>query len=85
MSAKQSRRKRSKQSYKPRPVLENVTSTAAVPEKSVTVAVGETPVEKVAPRPVAVVTNPYVTAELKQIGIIAAIMIAVLVVLSRVL
>jgi len=51
----------------------------------VTAATSEIPVEKVAPRPAAVVTNPYVTAELKQIGIIAAIMVAVLVVLSRVL
>ena len=96
MSSK-SRRKLGKQSFhgkkrkgKLTPALktaeEATTSLSATPASPQTVTTP--PVSKPAPPPAttpAVASHPYVSSELKRIGIIAAIMIAVLVILSRVL
>ncbi len=81
-----SRRRRGKQSYhnkKRKGKLATVPKTAeqASASQSNTLAASE-PVP--APTPMAT-RYPYVTSELKRIGIIAAIMIVVLVILSQVL
>ncbi len=90
-----SRRKRGKQSFhgkKRKGKLTPVLKTAEPATASQTGApaapptVTAPPVSKPVPAPTpAVARYPYVTSELKRIGIIAAIMIAVLVILSRVL
>ena len=90
-----SRRKRSKQSFhgkkrkgKLTPVLKTTepatASQTGTPADPPTVTAP--PVSKPAPAPTPTAASyPYVTSELKRIGIIAAIMIVVLVILSRVL
>jgi hypothetical protein len=90
-----SRRKRGKQSFhgnKRRGKLTPVLKTAGQAPASQTGApavpstVTAPPVSKPVPASTSAVARyPYVTSELKRIGIIAAIMIAVLVILSRVL
>jgi len=92
---KKSRRKRGKQSFhgkkregKLTPALKTAeqatasqTGTQAAPP-----TVTAPPVSKPMPAPTPTAARyPYVTSELKKIGIIAAIMIPVLVILSRVL
>ena len=92
--ASKSRRKRGKQSFhgkkrkgKLTPVLKTAepatasqTGAPAAPP-----AVTAPPASEPVPATPAAARYPYVSSELKRIGIIAAIMIAVLVVLSRVL
>lgn len=90
-----SRRKRGKQSFhgkKRKGKLTPVPKTAEQPVATQTGTPGvhptvtAPPVSKPVPAPTPTVARyPYVTSELKRIGIIAAIMIAVLVILSRVL
>jgi hypothetical protein len=90
-----SRRKRGKRSFQGKkrkgrltPVLKTAeqvtasqTGTPAAPS-----TVTAPPVSKPVPAPTPMAARyPYVTSELKRIGIIAAIVIAVLVILSRVL
>ena len=81
-----SRRKRGKQSYhgkKRKGKLAPIPKTVEQATASQTNTLAESePVR--APMPVAA-RYPYVTSELKRIGIISAIMIAVLVILSQVL
>jgi hypothetical protein len=92
---KKSRRKRGKQSFhgkKIKGTLTPVLKTAEQATATQTSAPAAPPPVAVPPvsRPVPAPTPtaamyPYVTSELKRIGIIAAIIIAVLVILSRVL
>lgn len=93
--ASKSRRKRGKQSLhgkkrkgKLTPVLKTAEpATASQPgAPAAPSAVTAPPASKPVPAPTpAAARYPYVSSELKRIGIIAAIMIAVLVILSRVL
>jgi hypothetical protein len=90
-----SRRKRGKQSFhgkkkkgKLTPVLRTAESVTASQTDTPTSPplVTTPPISKPAPAPTsAVASYPYVTSDLKKIGIIAAILIAVLAILSRVL
>lgn len=92
---KKSRRKRGKQSFHGNKIKANLTpvlKTAEQPVATQTRApasppmVTATPVSKPVPAPTPTAAMyPHVTSELKRIGIIAAIIIAVLVILSRVL
>lgn len=90
MSSKPSRRNRSKRPYQPNPAPERISPAAAASSQAVPPALAEVgtpgarPVR--APSPAATVArNPYISGDLRRIGILAIIMIAVLVVLSRVL
>jgi hypothetical protein len=90
-----SRRKRGKQSFhgkkkkgKLTPVLRTAEPVTASQTDTPTSppTVTTPPVSKPAPAPTpAVASYPYVTSDLKKIGIIAAILIAVLAILSRIL
>ena len=93
---KKSRRKRGKQSFHGKKIKDNLTPVPKTEEQPVTTQtrvpaappsmVTAPPVSKPVPTPTPTAARyPYVTSELKRIGIIAAIMIAVLVILSRVL
>ena len=81
-----SRRKRGKRSFQGRQGRRQVPSTSNAPPPAVTppsAPEAAPPVSAVEPAPHAA-RYPHVTGELKRIGIIAAIMVSVLVILSRV-
>lgn len=96
MANKQSRRKRSKRPYQPKPTAaaESVSPAVAVTPPVAGAAASPIPTARgpVRARPemvtapaAATARSPYVSADLRKIGIMAIIMIAVLAVLSRVL
>ena len=90
-----SRRKRGKQSFHGKKRKGKLTPVPKAAEQPVATQTGipaapsmvtAPPVSKPVPTPTPTAARyPYVTSELKRIGIIAAIMIAVLVILSRIL
>jgi hypothetical protein len=94
MSSK-SRRKRGRQSFhgkkkkgKPMPLLTTMepTATDKTGTRAAPLTVNTPPVTKPVPAPAPTASSyPHLTGELKKIGIIAAVMIAVLAILSRVL
>ena len=90
MSSKPSRRKRSKRPYQPDPAPERISSAVAADPQAAPSAPAEVGTAGIRPERVTspaatVARNPYISGDLRRIGIIAVIMIAVLVVLSRVL